>query len=355
MPAKNGFTPLIRSASLTGYAELARHHGLNPEAMMRKVGLTSRSLVDPDMPISPTAVSQLLEDSAAQAGVEDFGLQLAEHRQLANLGPISLVMREAPSARLALDNLCRYMRLINAALLTSIEDFGDTVVIRVELLVTGKRSVRQSVEMAVGVMYRAIGELLGPAWRARSIGFKHRQPYGATHHKALFRSSVEFNAGFNGIVCTARDLDAPIAAGDYHMTPHVQRLLDHALSGSAESVTHTVRQVVIAMLPGGRCTSDQVAKHLGVDRRTLHRHLAAEGTSYFALHQSIRAELAARQILDSDRSLAELADLLGFSSSSAFAFWFRKQFGTTVSSWKKGAQEAANTSLNGSVSVSTQQ
>jgi AraC-like DNA-binding protein len=341
MNVKSGFTPLIRSASLTGYADLARHHGLNPEAMMRKVGLTSRSLVDPDMPISPTAVSQLLEDSAATAGVEDFGLQLAEHRRLANLGPISLVMREAPSARQALDNLCRYMRLINAVLLTSIEDFGDTVLIRVELLVTGRQSVRQSVEMAVGVLYRAIQELLGKTWRARSIGFRHRQPYGATRHKALFGGGVEFNASFNGIVCSARDLDAPISADDAHMTPHVRRLLDNALSGSAESATHTVRQVVIAMLPGGRCTSDQVARHLGVDRRTLHRRLAAEGTSYFALHQSIRAELASRQILDSDRSLAELADLLGFSSSSAFAFWFRKQFGMTVSNWKKSSLAVA--------------
>ncbi|ASL46872.1 HTH-type transcriptional regulator VirS [Burkholderia sp. AD24] len=337
----HGYTPLIRSASLTGYVELARHHGLNPEAMLRKVGLSTRSLVDPDMPISPMAVSQLLEESASMAGVEDFGLQLAEHRRLANLGPISFVMREAPNARQALDNLCRYMRLINAALLTSVEDLGDSVLIREEVLLTGKRSVRQSVEMAVGVLYRAIQELLGPSWRARSVGFKHRQPYGATHHKALFGPAVEFNASFNGIVCSAKDLATPISADDYRMTPHVRRFLDNALSGSEETATHTVRQVVVAMLPGGRCTSDQVAKQLGVDRRTLHRHLAAEGTSYSLLHQSVRAELASRQILDSDRSLAELADLLGFSSSSAFAFWFRKQFGMTVSSWKKNSQAVA--------------
>jgi AraC-like DNA-binding protein len=308
--------------------------------MLRKVGLNTRSLLDPDMPISPTAVSQLLEDSAALAGVEDFGLQLAEHRRLANLGPISFVMREARDTRQALDNLCRYMRLINAALLTSLEDFDDAVLIREEVVMTGKRSVRQSVEMAVGVIYRAIQELLGPAWRPRSVGFKHRQPYGPTRHKALFGTAVEFNASFNGIVCSARDLAAPISANDYRMTPHVRPFLDHALSGSYESATYTVRQVVVALIPGGRCTSEQVAKHLGMDRRTLHRHLSAEDTSFFALHQSVRAELASRQILDSDRSLAELADLLGFSSSSAFAFWFRKQFGMTVSNWKKTAQAA---------------
>ena len=337
-----GYTPLIRSASLTGYTELARHLGLNPEAMLRKVGLSPRSLLDPDMPVSTMAVRQLLEDSALMAGVEDFGLQLAMDRRLANLGPISFVMREAPNARQALDNLCRYMRLINASLLTRIEDFGDAVLIREEILATGKHPVRQSIEMAVGVLYRTIQELLGPAWRPRSVCFEHRQPHGATCHKALFGSAVEFNASFNGIVCAAKDLAAPMPANDYRMTPYVRRFLDQALSGSDESATHTVRQVVVAMLPGGRCTSDQVAKHLGVDRRTLHRHLAAEGTGFLSLLQSVRAELASRQILDSDRSLAELADLLGFSSPSAFAFWFRKHFGMTVSSWKQTSQAAAN-------------
>ena len=51
--------------------------------------------------------------------------------------------------------------------------------------------------------------------------------------------------------------------------------------------------------------------------------------------QSVRAEFAARQIRDSDRSLAELGELLGFSGASAFAFWFRRSFGCTVSQWRK--------------------
>ncbi|WP_329955831.1 helix-turn-helix domain-containing protein [Cupriavidus necator] len=72
-------------------------------------------------------------------------------------------------------------------------------------------------------------------------------------------------------------------------------------------------------------------------RRTLHRRLSAEDTNFLSLLQSVRAELASRQILESDRSLA---DLLGFSSPSAFAFWFRKHFGMTVSGWRQASQVA---------------
>jgi len=254
------------------------------------------------------------------------------------MGPISAVMREAQSARQALEIQCRYMRLINASLLTSVEDYDDAVLIREEILATDTRPVRQSVEMAVGVLYRTLKELLGPAWRPRSVSFEHRPPRGATCHRALFGPVVEFNGSFNGIVCSARDMDAPMPANDYRMATYARRFLDQALSSSAESATNTVRQVVVALLPSGRCTSDQVAKHLGVDRRTLHRRLSTEDTNFLSVLQSVRAELASRQILDSNRTLAELADLLGFSSPSAFAYWFRKYFGMTVSRWKLASQ-----------------
>ncbi|CAB3793190.1 HTH-type transcriptional regulator VirS [Paraburkholderia caffeinitolerans] len=325
----------IRSASLTGYADLARHVGLDPARMLRRVGLNARDLVDPDTPISTDAVRELLENSAAAANVEDFGLQLAMRRRLSNLGPISAVMSEAPTGRDALESLCRYIRLINASLLTRIEDYGDAVLIRENILMSDKNSVRQSIEMAVGVLYRSMEELLGPNWRPRSVCFEHRPPDGATCHKTFFRSAVEFNSSVNGIVCHAKDLAAYRAGGDSQMALYARRFLDQALSGANESTTHTIRQVIVAMLPNGRCTADQVARHLGVDRRTLQRRLSAEETSFSALLQVIRCELASRQIRDSDRSLSELADLLGFSSSSAFAFWFRKHFGMTVSNWRE--------------------
>ena len=53
------FVPMARSASLGGYAELARHVGLNPDAMLRQVGLNPRHLADPDMPISTVSRARI--------------------------------------------------------------------------------------------------------------------------------------------------------------------------------------------------------------------------------------------------------------------------------------------------------
>jgi AraC-like DNA-binding protein len=326
--------PVIRSASLHGYVDQALLLGLHPQTMMRKAGLNPRCLDDPETPISVAAVRQLLESSAQAAGIDDFGLRLARDRRISNLGPISIVLREEPTARQALDTLSRYLRLLNASLLTYIEDLGDLVIIREEVLLDGAPSVRQSIELAVGVMFRILVELLGPAWKPRRVCFTHRPPADRSIHQSLFGPVVEFNSSFNGIVCSASDLAARLPVDASGMSPYARRFLDQALSSMRGNSADSVRQLISALLPGGRCTADQVAQHLGVDRRTLHRHLKAQGVSFSSLLRAIRTEFALRQIRDSDRPLVELAELLGFSGASAFAYWFRQQFGCTVTQWR---------------------
>ena len=321
---------VIRSASLSGYIELARGLGLDPSRMMRDAGLSVRCLDDPEMPISVKAVRQLLEDSAQEAGVEDFGLQLARGRRLSNLGPIGLVLRDEPTARQALDTLSRYLRLLNTSLLTNIEESGDTVIIREQILLESAGSVRQSMELAVGVMYRILMELLGPQWRARKVCFTHRQPKQLASHRAVFMTTLEFNSDFNGIVCAAKDLQKALPQETSGISNFARQFLDQALSRSQKQTLASTRQLISALLPGGRCTAEQVAQHLGIDRRTLHRHLQVDGETFLSLVNNIRAEFALRQIRDSDRSLTELAQLLGFSGASALAFWFRRKFGCTV-------------------------
>lgn len=92
----------------------------------------------------------------------------------------------------------------------------------------------------------------------------------------------------------------------------------------------------MALLPGGGCTAALVARHLGVDRRTLHRHLAAQGQSFSGLLQELRCEWVEKHLRQGQLPLADSATLLGFASQSAFAYWFRSRFGCSVSRWRRG-------------------
>lgn len=325
----------VRSASLRGYPELAQSLGLDATLMMRRAGLPRRCLDDPETMISADAVRSLLEASAQAADCEDFGLRLASKRHLSNLGPLSLVLREEPTGLQALETLVRYLRLLNASLLTRIDQEGALVIIREEVLLAQPASARQSIELALGVMFRILRDLLGGQWRPRRVCFAHRPPRGATTHHLLFGPRVDFNAGFNGIVCDARDLKAQLPRTDPDMARYARQYLEQALGQRQAGQVHTVRQLVSALLPGGRCTVDQVAQHLGVDRRTIHRRLLAEGETFSSLLRAVRREFALRQFTDADRTVAEVAELLGFSGSSALAHWFRAEFGCSVSDWRQ--------------------
>jgi AraC-like DNA-binding protein len=68
-------------------------------------------------------------------------------------------------------------------------------------------------------------------------------------------------------------------------------------------------------------------------RRTLNRHLAAEGENVTTIINAVRAELAEESLANSNRKLYEVAELLGFSSAGDFSRWFRGQFGKTPSEW----------------------
>jgi AraC-like DNA-binding protein len=83
----------------------------------------------------------------------------------------------------------------------------------------------------------------------------------------------------------------------------------------------------VRLLPRGLCRVELIAQHLGVDRRTMHRKLDAEGTRFSALVGAERRELAMRYVEGTDRPLAEVSALLGFSAPSAFSRWHAAEFG----------------------------
>lgn len=325
----------VRSASLNGYVELVQSLGRDPYAFLRSVGLQARFLDDPELLIPRDAARELLEITARATHTEDLALRLAARRRLSALGPISLVLREAATPREALDTLCCYLQLVNASLLLDVEDAGSVVVIREELLPTPGLQMRQSVELAVGGMFQMLSELTGPQWQPLEVCFTHRPPENAAAHRAFFRRSVKFNQEFNGLVCRASDLAQPRALGDQVAAGFARKYLEAALVERGDSAQQTCRQIMLALLPGGSCTAAELARFLHIDRRTLHRRLAAEGLTFSRLLDEVRMDLAQRHLRESDRPLREVAELLGFTRPSSFSHWFGQRFGRSASQWKQ--------------------
>ena len=322
---------LIRSASLTHYAAVAHGAGLDPARMLREFGLPQRCLVDAEIKIRIDAARRLLEASAERSGVEAFGLLMAEARRLSNLGPLGLLVREQPTLRLAIEAFARYARRMNEELLFTIEEAGDVVVLREELIVGRASPVRQSTELAVGVAFQMLRTLLGPDWRPRRVCFAHDAPANRSVHQRIFGQGLEFGHDFNGIVCAQADLDLPNLGADTAMAKYARDLLETSLAGPADDMSRDVRELVVMLLGTGSCTIERVAQHMGIDRRTIHRRLAREQQTFSGLVDTVRRELAERYLKDRSRPLAEVSSLLGFAALSGFSRWYRRQFSSRAS------------------------
>jgi AraC-like DNA-binding protein len=319
-------TALARSAALTSFADMAASCGLDARALLADAGLPQRCLDEPDLKVPARAIVHVLEQAALRGKEPAFGLRLAESRRLSNLGPLGLLVRDEPTLRDALEAVMHHLHVHNEALTIGVEQHSNLVVVRLDLTVEGRASLRQSIELAVGVTFRVLQIFMGANWRPRLVCFTHAKPPTLSVHKRIFGRAVEFGHQFSGIVCNAADLDVPNPGADPVMARYAQRLLGQSLDTSSR-MSDRVRQLVVLLLPRGLCRVEVVAQHLGVDRRTVARRLADEQTSFSALVNDLRRDLFARYLKDGARSLTDVSVLLGFSASSAFSRWHRQQFG----------------------------
>jgi len=328
---------LTRAGILVNYDELARTFGLDPRAMIRRAGLDRFDLNDADALIPAAAVNDLLERSAEAAGVEDFGLRLATTRNLSQLGAIGLIVREEPTVGHAIKAAEQYFRLHSETLSFHLDEHDKISVLRIQYLSTTRGQTRQSTELIVGTVFRTLNVLAGRAWSPESVCFAHSPPRQHTIHDSFFRTKTLFDSGFDGFVLRTGDLSAPIRTADAAMTRYIRHYVEEVMVQPVVTTDASVRQLVFALLPSGRATSEVVAQRLGVDRKTVHRRLAASGQTFSSILNEARIELAQRHIRTERRSLTETAQLLGFSGLATFSRWFRGEFGTTATSWRRAA------------------
>ncbi|MFB6784265.1 AraC family transcriptional regulator [Streptomyces sp. NPDC056352] len=326
--------PLVRNAALSSYVELSQSLGIDPRALMKSVGLDPVGLTVQDRWISGVAVTQLLELSAAASQREDFGLLLAERRRFSNLGPISLVIREEPDARSAIELLVRHEHMYNEMLHGRLSDASGLATLKVSLELGEAMAARQAIELTVGAFHQILRSFLGNRWQPVSVCFTHSSPLDTGTHRRVFGPAVEFDREFNGIVFYASDLNAPNPMSDPQLRTYARQYFESLAVSRDTTVADRVRELIEVLLPTGRCSIEQVACSLGVDRRTVHRHLSASGETFSSLLNATRAQLAEQLVANPRRSLTEISGLLGFSAPSAFSRWFSERFGCSPRQWR---------------------
>jgi AraC-like DNA-binding protein len=332
----------VRAAALSNFGEVARQVGLDPRALLREVGLDLQVLADPDRRVPAPAVVSLLEGAAARSGCQTFGLRMAESRRLADFGAVSLLIAHQPTLRDALETTIRYRHLLNEALAMQIEEYGELVILREELVIEGAAPSRQAYELAVGALFRMFSALLGPRWRPYGVRFAHSAPDDLSVHRRIFGPSVEFNGEFTGIICWGADLDRPNPAADPALALYARRFVEGLGAATSTSVALEVRKAAYLLMPLGRASIGQIAHAVGLNVRTMQRRLEAEGQVFSELLNEVRRDLAVRHLANPTYSMTEIARLLGYGQLSSFTRWFTDEFAQPPSRWRSHRPERSD-------------
>jgi len=90
-------------------------------------------------------------------------------------------------------------------------------------------------------------------------------------------------------------------------------------------------------MPSGKVTVEHVAVELGVSGRKLQRILHEKGTTYLAVLNDTRMDIAKGYIRNKSMDLTEVAFLLGFAELSTFSRSFKRWTGKSPLQFRKAA------------------
>lgn len=314
---------LTRSAGLSGFTSVVSAYGLDPLELARRARLPEQALSQPDLLVAASSVATLLDLAAEQTGAEDLGLRLAQRRRISNMGPIALLASMQPTLRQMLAVVCRYQALNIGPLSLALEEEGKVAILRGEFALAGRPVSRHVTELIFGGLARYIQAVMEPGWRPRAVMFRHPPPQGPTLHREFFRCWPAFRSDIDGLVIARADLDVAFEGHDPVLLSYLQAYIDQLSRAQARSMCAEVAEVIAALLPTGQCSADAVAAHLNMTRRTLHRRLADESSSFRQLVEDKRSALIGAY-LGSKRKHSEIAELVGLNSASGLSHWMRR-------------------------------
>ncbi|MEQ9695629.1 AraC family transcriptional regulator ligand-binding domain-containing protein [Shimia sp. SDUM112013] len=172
--------------------------------------------------------------------------------------------------------------------------------------------------------------------RVQAVQFGFGRPRFAPDYNVIFPAPVRFGAPHSAIVFAARTIDpfGPRTNADLHaFLESAPR--DWLFTGMREHTQSLRVREFLYRTDWQEAYLENAARALKVTPRTLMRRLSAEDSSFQAIKDDLRRDLAIRGLQAGDKSIEEISQDVGFSSSANFHRAFLRWTGVTPSSYRQ--------------------
>ena len=310
-------------------------YGKDPDPLFRELCIDPRLMRDPNARYEFKKIANLWAKASELSEDPCFGLKAAEYWHPSYLHALGYAWLASSTLRTAIDRFIRYKHMVAQGVEIHLEEDGDGLSLVLEY---DKDVQALPVQIDFGMafltsMCRAnYGEELNPV----SVSFIHPAPSCLGDYFALFRCPIHFDAPTDRLTLPLDAVDKRLPGSNPQLAQlNDQIIIQYLAQLDKDDILNRTKAVIIDQLPSGRVSHASVANALYMNVRTLQRQLQKEGSTFKALLNDIRKELAGKYIRDSKMNLSEISFLLGFSEISSFSRAFNRWTGKPPSAYRQ--------------------
>lgn len=316
--------------------------GGDPAPLLTAAGLPPHCLTEDSARVPLERYAALYNQVVAALDDEAFGLFAAPLRA----GTLEFLCRAAitaPTLAEALHRSGRFLRLLLPELEVTVT--RDPAVERATLEIRESRPLGPdrvfALEWLLRLLHGLACWLAGRGIALDAVDFPYPRPTHADDYALIYTANSRFGAPCLKATFAANLLDLPVRRDEAAL----QRFLDGApgkittLYRRDREMVQRVRDVLRDALPE-LPEQEEVARHLNLSPRTLHRRLEEEGSSFRIIKDALRRDIALSRISKTDQPLSQIAADLGFADPSAFYRAFVNWTGDAPSQYRKRLSRA---------------
>jgi AraC-like DNA-binding protein len=326
-------------------AKALRLEGVDPMELLEQADIDPAAVINADRRIPVKKMRRLWELAGEATGRETFGLLAAEQLQPATLQGLGLAVLASDSIYDALKRLVRFARVFSTGVVLELSERDDLV--DLELFsdddYAGDGPHWLAYDFGLGLIVTLCRITLGEYFSPIGIECRRPAPADPDRFAYLLGAKIEFGARRNRLTFVKSDIEVPLLSANAELARvNDEQTETYLASFLAVSAAREVVSRIIERLPDGPPSQKQIAAAMNVSNRTLQRRLRDEGTSFIDLLQDARLALAKKYLSQPQRSIVEIAYLLGFSEPSTFSRAFKRWTGKAPAEFREAiAREKA--------------
>ena len=322
------WTQAVAARVTLGYLD---RRGIDANPALLGAGLSRRQLSRDDIGVSVASQYRFLELAAAEADDPLLGLHVAAEMDTRDIGILFYLTASSPTVSKALDNLARYSKTANQALIVEISRRKDEVTLAIRHVQEFDEPHRQFFELLALWFVRTLHKETNRDFAPLRVTFTHARNSDLREVHRLLRCPVDFAQTVDSWVLPRHVMDLPIVSGDSRLLRILAAHADDLLAErqSVSGLQGMVANQLVSLLPSGEARAAAVAQRLGMSTRSFTRQLAEEGTTFGEILERVRQRLATRYLADDRKSVQQIAWLLGYSEPGAFNHAYKRWTGTT--------------------------